>query len=1322
MSEDSHTELEATGAPRFQFVRALGRGVLGEAHEVIDEVRGEPVVLKIFLRCRPRNLDHFKLEFESLARLEHPALVRFHHLVDPASDTNLDIESRVGMGLAFTQEYIDGVDLLTWLNRPASRDDLSTLEVRRTPTTGEIPLPEDLTLSDADDDLDTASGEHTGDPASIDLASSIVEELAASSEATHRPPLDVVLLRLERVVPQIVGGLMYLHRFHKVHGFLRPSNMLVSKSGVCKLTDYGIVPNLVYRPKDGDASNDQISLLCAPEQLPYVAPELDAEATTAGDLYALGTVLFEAVAGYPPADAMEFAGGRGRRLEIPPLAELVPECPAVWAERIDALLRPDPAERPTLAEIGQVMGGEGRAVQLPPSVMPEPEGFVGQAKILANLRTEAHDVAEEETMRLVLLEGAGGVGKSLVIEEFAHWLSRRGWLVISGRCFNRESVPLQGWHQIARRIAGVLDGLPPNLQEAVASDRRLAAVLFPELARGEAPDLAVGRLAAIRAMRRVLGYLSSQRPILLYLEDLHWASWDTASLLMDLFSETARVRCLIVGSWRKDSPRSDDHFFTRDLEISLVEVRRLGVSGFTTDEAREFLITHAPNAELDDLRKILRAGRSNPRILRELVWEFDHGRLGDLDLKTRRGKDLLPELFTSRMVDFDKRHDAMINLLAVASGPVDHGWLVRACRAELSASVLPSESSLESVEAAFAEVEERRLVQRGEDTEHRVEWIIADDACREVVLARLSERDQARLAGRIADAIGDDRVESHDLRFEYELRASRVAKAIKAAVRAARTAERRFAYHRAAKLWRWLLDNHEKLDDPTVNPGAELARVEHLAGQHAEAAQLYRSWAAGTTDRLRRAKIHGDEAAAWLQAGDSDQAVAALDAAFGDFGQTYVGKWHAAVSETPRRLVATLVRWNETLADRVTPGAADKAELVLAGLYDFALEYNDWLDSSRAPEIEARLARLANGADDALILGLHRVRLAMLHAGDGIVSRRERAFGWMDEAQRIIERVDDSARLAQVYMNRAILQIRYGEFVDARASLERLMALNEKAEEAQRTDRRWSLYWRSVLELRSGELAAAESLARQMLHTYRGDRLSASKSYAVLTEIALLRGEAPLAALFLDAGQNAVTGTMPSAAVAAWYVPQAQLHIALGRPEVAVGQLHVRADALARTPFAGEPLFELPLYLGMGHAAAALAERQRVLAEPRQDATRRLLRDVQGRLEPNLRELSGRRRAEVLRLLTRIMMVSGKPRKALKYADAAIEALGSLDAPIESARCMEARGQVLARLERPEARGIIDQAWELYRHCHVSYPLILEGWPVPREAAMLKDD
>jgi len=686
-----------------------------------------------------------------------------------------------------------------------------------------------------------------------------------------------------------------------------------------------------------------------------------------------------------------------------------------------------------------------------------------------------------------------------------------------------------------------------------------------------------------------------------------------------------------------------------------------------------------------------------------------------------RREQILPALYRRRLTPMERAEESMLNLLAVASGPLENGWLTRAVVAELGGSVLPAEQTPEAIDESFAEMARRRVVRRAE-SRGRVEWVIADDVCRDVVLESLADRDRARLAGRIADTAGEDEPDRHDLRFEYELRAGRVAKAIKSAVRAARAAERRFAYHRAAKLWRWVLENAEKLDDPTVRPAVELARTEHLAGQHAEAAQLYRAAADETTDHVLRAAARRREAAAWLQSGDADSAVEALERAFAGFGETYVGRWHSPVSEAPRRWFAAAARWNQRLVELSSPSAAQRPERVRGELYDFALRANDLLWSDRGSEVESRLARLASGTQDAELLGLHRLRLATLHGGAGEPGRRRRAMEWLEEAERTFAKVANPSCEADLHLTRAVLEVRFGEFTEARESFRKLEKLHAGSDPSLQFDRRKMLHWQAILAVYEGRLEDSERHARRLLHTYRGDRTAATNAYRVLARLALLRGATQLAEAFVDEGQRAVKSSRPNHASMLWLREQTRLHIALGRPEVAVGQLDVALDRLKDAGLEEVRSFEVPLRLAMGQAACALAERHRILGQERPDETKARLRKTRKRLEEHVDDLNPMRRSEVLRLFARIAMVEGKPKKALRWADAAVEALGAVGAPLQIGACAEARGTVLARMERPDGRGIIEQAWELYRTCGASFPLVLEGWPVPREAAMLKED
>lgn len=635
---------------------------------------------------------------------------------------------------------------------------------------------------------------------------------------------------------------------------------------------------------------------------------------------------------------------------------------------------------------------------------------------------------------------------------------------------------------------------------------------------------------------------------------------------------------------------------------------------------------------------------------------------------------------------------------------------------------MPAEATDESIDAGIEQLESANLLRVFEHPSGERDYLVGNGIVREAAFELLSERDRARLAGRIADALSEERVVPHDIRFEYELRAGRVGRALKSAVRATRNAEERFAYNRSAKLWRWIGDNADKLEDPTVRPDAELARVEHLAGQHAEAAELYNSWAATRKERTRLASIKRDEARAWLQAGQNDRAVEAIEAGFRAFGESYGRRWYSSFREVPTRWLATMDRWNPRIVEAAKVDTATPAQLCLAELYDFVLARAGWLYPERSGAIEARLGRLARSTGDALIVGRHRMRMAVLTAGPGHESSRERSLRWLDEAETLFERAGNLAGRSEVHLHRAILNIRYGEFETARQSLDLAAKTGRRAEDEQANDRRELFYWRAMYHVFVGELEKAERLARQLLHVYRGDRLAASSAYRLLARIALDRGQTVLAEAFVAEGTRSMRATRPNLVTVLWAREETRLDIALGRPEVAVGRLEILREALQKHGLAGHAIFEVPLHVAMGQALSAVYERDRVLGDSHVDQTNARMRVIARRVSKGLAALGALRRAEAHRLLARAELMGGRARKALKHADLAIEALGAIQAPSQVALCAEVRGRVLAALERPDARGIIEQARHMYTHYGIAHPLVLEGWPVPREVSMLKDD
>ena len=166
---------------------------------------------------------------------------------------------------------------------------------------------------------------------------SLTERVAASGPL---PLADVV-----RVVTEVGTGLDALHTADVMHRDIKPSNVLFADDGTAMLTDFGLAKGRAY------------TVLTRPGQvmgtLYYLAPELirGQPATPATDIYALGCVAFECVAGRAPfGDKSAFQVGLAHLEEAPPdpCAER-PELPAHFSAAILAALAKDPERRPATA-------------------------------------------------------------------------------------------------------------------------------------------------------------------------------------------------------------------------------------------------------------------------------------------------------------------------------------------------------------------------------------------------------------------------------------------------------------------------------------------------------------------------------------------------------------------------------------------------------------------------------------------------------------------------------------------------------------------------------------------------------------------------------------------------------------------------------------------------------------------------------------------------------------------------------------------------------------------------------------------------------------
>jgi serine/threonine-protein kinase len=148
------------------------------------------------------------------------------------------------------------------------------------------------------------------------------------------------------IAAQLAEALAHAHRAGVVHRDVKPGNALFDPSTRrAALADFGLA-----RAADAQASRSGL-MLGSPA---YMAPELLAgqPADARGDLYSLGVLTYELLAGRPPFEAASI-GALLRAVAQeppPPLASLRPDWPAAMAEHLDALVAPlldkDPARRP----------------------------------------------------------------------------------------------------------------------------------------------------------------------------------------------------------------------------------------------------------------------------------------------------------------------------------------------------------------------------------------------------------------------------------------------------------------------------------------------------------------------------------------------------------------------------------------------------------------------------------------------------------------------------------------------------------------------------------------------------------------------------------------------------------------------------------------------------------------------------------------------------------------------------------------------------------------------------------------------------------------
>ncbi|MFI0421504.1 BTAD domain-containing putative transcriptional regulator [Spongiactinospora sp. 9N601] len=430
-----------------------------------------------------------------------------------------------------------------------------------------------------------------------------------------------------------------------------------------------------------------------------------------------------------------------------------------------------------------------RPTSTPPDLPPlEPEPFVGREAELARLVTAASRTGH---FTVAVVSGDAGEGKSTLVRRLALTLAADGWITAAGACPDSSATPPGwAWVEILRTL---VSGIGPG------EYGQLLAPLLDDTAPVPDDDIASGGFRLHRAVGGYLAGIAKECPLVIILEDLHWADAQTLALLRALPSLLATSRVLLVVTARESEITGEQ----ADVLAALARLGpvRVGLSGLDAKSVAELVrATCVREVDEDAVSTIAERTGGNPFFVRETV------RL--LDSEYTRGRTTSAEVLTG--VPSGVR-DVLRRRIARLPGPAQQILLQAAVigrdvDVDLLVDVAGDEDAVvEAVEAALL---------AGLVTEPGPGMLRFDhDLVRGTLYSDASRLRRTRLHAAVAAAVerrtpGDVAALAHH--FDAAGTAETAAKAVHYASLAADQAERRFAHREAADLWQQAIDAFDR--------------------------------------------------------------------------------------------------------------------------------------------------------------------------------------------------------------------------------------------------------------------------------------------------------------------------------------------------------------------------------------------------------------------------------------------------------------------------------------------------------------------------------
>jgi DNA-binding CsgD family transcriptional regulator len=618
-------------------------------------------------------------------------------------------------------------------------------------------------------------------------------------------------------------------------------------------------------------------------------------------------------------------------------------------------------DRTALGTVGRTLVvGPAVSGRLPLSVLEATERgpFVGRGEELSLLRS-CWDEAAGGRRRIAVLLGEAGIGKSRLVAELATVADLAGASVVIG---HGDQEHLVAYQPVVEALSALVETMPRHLlaDALYRSGGRELARLIPALApfdtrappeQPTASDLARYRL--FESVAALVTAASQQSPLVVILEDLHWADPATLQLIKHLMLRVGRARLLVVATARGAQLQGallecvDD--LRRSQSCLVIPMVGLEVTDILSLLSSRDLPAHLHAGTRRDLAtKLHQDTGGNPLFLVEVLHNLETtgslagpgpGPAGPGSAATGV-PPMVRDLIVRRMQGLS---DIARHVLAIAA--------VVGRRFDVDVVADVAELSADRLETAMEEAQTAELVH---ELGARAGWLQFSHALvRETVEAELSSTRKRRLHRLVGEALEADEHPNHLPELAYHFRAAASSddheRAVRYAIDAAEQATQLMAHEQASELYLWALEA------ASMAPAVDLDRHFELLMLRTAAEQR-----AGSSKRAAATAL--DAAAIAIQLGDP---LRIADAALA------VGA-AAPVWATDRKLIEVLEHALERIGDRDPARRARMlARLAQAEYYSSTHEHRrelsrDAVAAARAAGDDAALASVLSSRHVAL--------------------------------------------------------------------------------------------------------------------------------------------------------------------------------------------------------------------------------------------------------------------------------------------------------------------------------------------------------------------